>query len=374
MTKRTPAAHTKDPRDLAAGLAREAREQTTSSASESARQAIIRRDAKIADLERDLKRATEQLDEAAGVTGLVRALGGAPRPRIPIKPREKGGRHEGAFVLLYSDIHPEETVEPGTVSGRNKFDPAIAWQRSLDLAIGARWMLDLYRERAGHGYRIRQVILAILGDLITNTIHEELLESNALSPAQAVLLVERMAIALIDHLLEDPTTEEIYVPTAHGNHDRMTVKKRAKTMAVNSISWIVYHHLAARYAGNKRVRFDIAEGSTLYSEVYGHTVRWTHGDDFKYGSGIGGITIPLLRALPRWDSVRPAHLTCMGHWHQAMTHRSFVVNGSVIGYTAYAQQIGASFEPAQQVCFLLDARRGKRLWTTVQLQESQGWS
>lgn len=364
----------KSPKDLAAGLAREAREQQKSSVSESWRQMIHRRDQKIAQLESELKRATEQLDASAGVETIVRALGSAPRPRAPIKAREKGGRHEGAFVLLYSDLHPEETVEPGTVSGRNAFDTTIAWQRNTDLAIGARWMIDLFRERQGHGYKIRQVILAILGDLITNTIHEELLESNALSPAQAVLLIERMAIAVIDHILEDPLIEDLYVPTAHGNHDRMTVKKRAKTMAVNSISWIVYHHLAARYAGNPRVRFDIAEGSTLYTEVYGHSVRWTHGDDFKYGSGIGGITIPLLRALPRWDSVRLAHLTCMGHWHQAMTHRSFVVNGSLIGYTAYAQQIGASFEPAQQVCFLLDARRGKRLWTTVQVQESQGWS
>lgn len=367
-----PAVRTREPADLAEGMAREVRQQVQ--ASESLRQTIIRRDAVILDLQRELKSATLQLDEQAHLVDIVDTLKGAPRPSVPILPKEKGGRHEGAFVLLYSDLHPEETVEPGTVSGRNEFTPQIAVERNADLAIGARWMLDLYRERAGHGYKIRQVILAMLGDLITNTIHEELLESNALSPPEAVLLVERMAMTIIDNLLADPLIEDLYIPTAHGNHDRITHKKRAKTQAVNSYSWLVYHHLASRYAHEPRVRFDIAKGSTLYTDIYGHRVRWTHGDDFKYGGGVGGLTIPLLRALPRWDSVVPAHLTCMGHWHQAMTHRSFVVNGSLIGYTAYAQQIGASFEPAQQVCFLLDARRGKRLWTTVQVQSTEGWS
>lgn len=131
---------------------------------------------------------------------------------------------------------------------------------------------------------------------------------------------------------------------------------------------------AKLYAKEPRVVFDIAAGNMFYIEVYGRKIRWTHGDDVRYFGGVGGITIPIRKAIDSWNLSIHAHLTCMGHWHQVTDARDFVVNGSLIGYTAYAQAIKARFEPAAQAFFLLDRRRGKRLFSPIQVQDTAGWS
>ncbi len=47
---------------------------------------------------------------------------------------------------------------------------------------------------------------------------------------------------------------------------------------------------------------------------------------------------------------------------------SGVTNGSLIGYNAYAQKIGASPEPPMQAFFLIDQERGlchmTKIWVT----------
>jgi hypothetical protein len=49
----------------------------------------------------------------------------------------------------------------------------------------------------------------------------------------------------------------------------------------------------------------------------------------------------------------------LGHWHQRLSTRDFVINGSIIGYNAYALSIKASFERPQQSFFLMHPKRGK---------------
>lgn len=288
--------------------------------------------------------------------------------QLVVRPRERtSGVHEATAVLLYSDLHPEEVVTADTVSGLNTFNLKIATERNDALIVGARWMLDTVR--GDPGFRVRDVVLAMLGDVISNTIHPELAESNSLLPAEAILFVQQMCQDMIDGLLADPEIAQIYIPCCHGNHDRLTPKIRHQTKAGNSLAWILYHTLAGHYADEPRVRFDIARGNMVYSEIYDHTIRWTHGDDIRYHGGVGGLTIPMRKAIDSWNQSRPAALTCCGHWHQFIDARDFVVNSSLIGYTAYAQAIKARWEPAAQVFFLLDRERGKRLTSPILLQD-----
>jgi len=70
------------------------------------------------------------------------------------------------------------------------------------------------------------------------------------------------------------------------------------------------------------------------------------------------LTIPLNKKIARWDTGNRAHLTTLGHFHQKVDGGSFLVNGSLIGYNEFAQAIGASYEPPQQVFYLIDARNG----------------
>lgn len=317
--------------------------------------------------------ATAQLDETrAALDAAVGARDWAP---MDIRPRETVSRiHEATAVLLYSDLHPDETVTPDTVAGLNEFNPEIAVARNEKLIRAVRWNLEMIRDAEGRaGYRIRDFILAMLGDLISNTIHPELMESNSMLPAEALIFVKNMAARIIDELLQDPELESIWIPCCHGNHDRMTVRIRHQTKAGNSLAWILYHQLADHYRDEPRVRFDIARGNMLLTDVYGHTIRWTHGDDIRYYGGVGGLTIPMRKAIDSWNRSREAWLTCCGHWHQVIDARDFVVNGSLIGYTAYAQAIKARYEPASQVMFLVDKDYGKGWVKPIVLQGRGAW-
>jgi hypothetical protein len=95
-----------------------------------------------------------------------------------------------------------------------------------------------------------------------------------------------------------------------------------------------------------------------YVEVFGLTLRFLHGHSIKFGGGIGGITIPIRKAISQWNKVRKADLTVMGHFHQCVDGGDFIVNGSLIGYNAFAQFIKADYEPPRQQFFLITDYRG----------------
>lgn len=122
----------------------------------------------------------------------------------------------------------------------------------------------------------------------------------------------------------------------------------------------MYAQLKLRFADEPRLKFVMPTSEfTFLDDVYSKTIRFLHGDAFNYNGGIGGITIPMLRSVPRWDSVKSADLTCMGHWHQRICLPNLLVNGSLIGYNSFAMSKGFSFESPSQSMRMLDSKR----WT-----------
>lgn len=120
----------------------------------------------------------------------------------------------------------------------------------------------------------------------------------------------------------------------------------------------MYAQLKLRFADEPRLKLILPTSQFTYlDDVYGRTIRFLHGDVFKYQGGVGGLTIPLLRALPRWESVKRADLTCMGHWHQRICLPNVMVNGSLIGYNSYAMSGGFNFEAPVQSMRMLDPDR-----------------
>ena len=315
----------------------------------------------------------ETLENALAVALDMREDSAVYRP-MKVKTREKGVAREGTAVLLFSDIHPEEVVEPEKVSGLNEFNPEIAEQRIARLIEGTRWTLETVRAGRGKaGYRVRDFILALLGDLISNTIHPDLSESNAMGPADACNFVFDLIQRVIDALLEDKGLERIMVPCCMGNHDRMTEKGRHQTKAETSLATIIYANLKRLYRDEPRVEFDIARGNMLYVEMYGRNIRFTHGDDVRYNGGVGGLHIPMRKAIDSWNRSVDSALTCIGHFHQCEYAKDWICNGSIIGYGPYAQAIKARYEPAQQAFFILDPEHGPRHFTKVDVQGVRHW-
>ncbi len=313
---------------------------------------------KNADLLRQVKTLTAQLSDAQFYSEFARESAEAAQAVEPIQIREyTSGLLEGTVQVLASDWHIEESVRPEQVADRNVYNLDISKQRMERFFQATRFGIDFSRQ----AYKIRDMILWLGGDLITNHLHPDNTETNLLSPVEAIAYAYQNIKAGIEYLLEDSELERIVIPCNDGNHGRLTEKMRSAARVQSSIEWLLYKMLADAFAKEPRVQFIIAAGSQIYYDVYDRTVRYTHGDECKYGGGVGGITIPIYKALARWETVRHAELTCMGHFHQRTNLNDLIINGSLIGYSPYSLSIGARFEPPAQDFSVLGSKRFRGL-------------
>src|SRR5262249_6117145 len=150
-------------------------------------------------------------------------------------------------------------------------------------------------------FMIRDMILWLGGDLFSGYIHEELEESNQLSPVESILWLQSRLVAMIDSFLADPSIENLIIPCNYGNHGRTGKKKRISTGAENSYEWMMYQQLARWYEKDPRVHIIAPKSQLIYLSVYDFTVRTCHGDQVNYGGGVGGITIPINKKIAAWD-------------------------------------------------------------------------
>lgn len=286
----------------------------------------------------------------------------------PIKGARKGrvlstDKREATAVALASDWHVGERVDPRFVQHLNEFNPEIARIRGRRFFESIEWLIAKERKYAD----IRNLVLWLGGDFLSGYIHAELVESNFMSPLEEVRYVKAMLVEGIDFLLKALPDLVISIPCNFGNHDRTTDKTRIATASRNSYTWGLYHDLADIYRGNERVKFQIADGHHLTTQVYDTRIHFHHGDSVRSAGGIGGITVPLNRAVAQWSLKYGSQISCVGHFHQYGSGERLVTNGSLIGYSTYADWLpGAMAEPAQQAFFLMDRRRGKtanyKLW------------
>jgi hypothetical protein len=305
--------------------------------------------------ERDLRGARNRILTLEKEKEQILDLRSASKRVRQIKPRKVSGLRSGTAVVLCSDWHIEEQVDPRKVQGRNQYTPDIARERVERLGQAAVSLVKTDRRT----FEIKDLVLWLGGDLFSGYIHEELQESNYLSPVKAALLAQDLVEALIRYILRElPDLERIIVPCNYGNHGRLTAKIRISTGSDNSLEWAMYHNIRHRLKDESRVEFLIPEGEHVYLQIYDQVYRFTHGDAVKYNGGVGGVTIPLNKAIAGWDTDIKADVTCLGHFHQYLPLPYAVLNGSLIGWSPYAVRIKARYEHAKQAYFVVDSKEG----------------
>lgn len=273
---------------------------------------------------------------------------------LRIEPREGSGTSEAVPVLVASDWHVEELVGP-EVGGLNISNPEIIEQRATKFFQAGLRLIRLLNQ----DITINRMLLPLLGDFITNDIHgSENAEKNAMPPTEAIQFAQNLLIGGIEFLL-DHSPYEIDLHCHSGNHGRTTATTRFATENGHSLEYLMYLHLAAYFRHESRVRFHIAQGMHSYAEVYDTRIRFHHGHAIKYQGGVGGIYIPVNKAIAQWNKARNVDLDVFGHFHQLRDGGNFICNGSLIGYNAYALSIKADFEKPKQALFLIDKKRGR---------------
>lgn len=277
-----------------------------------------------------------------------------PTPQIfHVKPTAGRGKSESAACVMLSDWHNEEEVKPGAVGGKNKFNLEICEERVNRMLQGALSWFDINRRAT----TIKTLVLGLLGDFISGSIHEDLAESNLLPPVEAIYRAQNLLIGAIRFFLKNtPQDVEILLVCHSGNHGRMTKRQRIATETGNSLEQYMYYVLRDFFQGEKRLRFQIATGYHSFVNFFedSYRTRWHHGHMINYQGGVGGITIPVNKAIAQWNKANPVDLDAFGHFHQKLDGGNFVCNGSLIGFNSYAVSIKASFEEPAQQFFLIN--------------------
>ena len=297
-----------------------------------------------------------ELGEMRDQIKMYSALAGA-KPLAPMRAPSKAGKdakqRRAIPVLLVSDLHVEETVAPEYSGG---FTLAIAETRLQKLARNFTWFVNDAR------FDARSALVWLGGDTFSGAIHEELAENNQLSTVQAVLWVQEKLEVLFRSIADaSPQLKTIRVICNDGNHGRLTKKIRHESRTKNSIEWMMYNNLARRLEGDKRFEFQIAEGAWAFTDVFDFTLGFHHGDSFRGGMGVGGISIPILRGVARMFQNRKIHHVNVGHFHQYTSLPNVTINGSLIGPNAYSESLHVAPERPQQAAYWIDADYGKCL-------------
>jgi hypothetical protein len=280
--------------------------------------------------------------------------------RFTVQPNNRL-REQVIAISILSDVHVEETVTKSIVNNLNEYNLAIAEQRVTFYFKRLMYMINQVRRA---GYRVDTLVLGLLGDFITGYIHEELEESNELTPVQASLFIQNLLIKGLRFLSENGKFTKIIVPCTPGNHGRTTKKKRFITGYKNSYEWLMYNNirdLLKQIGGYDNIEIIVPESEFIYLDLYGYINKFSHGDHFHYQGGIGGIEIPLKKWALRENAVIKTDMSWIGNWHQYIVLNKVRVNGSVIGYNSYARAFGFEPEPPKMQFQLLDVKRGYTL-------------
>lgn len=307
---------------------------------------------KLKDVSSAYDQALEKINEYEKDIEAWKAKSGAV---FPISKPISTNTSEATAVVLMSDVHVEELVRRAWVNGKNEYNLDIAKTRVIEFFQNTVKLLQ--KEQVA--VKIDTMVLWLGGDFITGNIHDENVETSQLLPIEAMLFAEQLLKSGIDFLLKN-TNVSFVIPCNTGNHSRITKKQRHSTDVGNSLETIMYYHLSEYFRNEKRVRFVLQEGYHVILPIYdNYRIRFHHGQNIKYGGGIGGLYIPAKKAISQWQKSDPVQLDCFGHLHSLKIDTDFICNGSIIGYSPFAVAIKADFERPQQCFFLVDKKRGR---------------
>jgi len=275
----------------------------------------------------------------------------------------KSERSEATAFLLASDWHVEEKVTLQQTNGMNEYTLEGAKLRSEAFFRNSYRLIQIAQKDTV----VSHTVLCLLGDFFSGNIHEDTIESAQLSPVEATIFAQNLLASGIQFLLSKKEVQNLKVVCSVGNHGRITKVPRVANEVGNSLEFFMYHTLKNQFP---QVEFVINEGYHTYIDVYDFTVRLHHGHAVGFGGGIGGVTIPLNKKIAQWNKERRADYEIVGHFHTFLDTGNAVMNGSLIGYNAYAKKIGASYDQPKQGFFLIDKHRGKSLVAPVWVTES----
>jgi len=301
-----------------------------------------------------------------------RILAAVPTCSPKYQPPRVSGKKPDAqeALLLLGDFHASEVVSPGEVLGMNEY----SWTIMVDRM---RMVAESVESHVNHaGFPVKRLHIALLGDMLSGDIHDELAITNDRPTAQAVVDLSAELASMIEGFV--PLFPSITITGVPGNHPRYSKKMPAK-QAYNNADWMMYKMLEHRLSRYKSIKCDFP--MSAFSRV---TIaeRWKlllfHGDGIRSsmpGVPWGGLSRRVASLMEQFGAAQVAvdYIAC-GHFHTANALDGVQVetfmNGSLKGVDEYSvKQFGGGRRAKQRLIFFHE-KRGATSLAWIDLQDT----
>lgn len=303
---------------------------------------------KVFDLEKELQSLQKTIQ-------VLKKIENKPITLFPFPPvREKTSGHVTALVL-FSDTHFDEVVDPSAVMGKNAYNRSIALLRVEEFVNN---LIKLSKDYTGY-VKYDGLVLAMLGDILSGTIHEDLRETNEKTIIDSVLFWSGVVASMIKTIYESLELP-MYIPCVVGNHGRLTEKRKVKNYTVDNFDFLLYKLVESEV--NKlgyKIKMDISLSTSKVIKIYNSRILLTHGDDFRGGSGISGNLTPLSIGFFRKGRLMQSlgdgiDYMAVGHFHERSNYHEIMMNGTMKGMDEYTFSHGYAFQEPMQSFILFD--------------------
>ena len=196
---------------------------------------------------------------------------------------KRRGESTQTVVAPLTDTHIGEDVDYQQMAGLNSYSFSIFNNRLSGWASQVLNLVELRRASVP----IDDLIVPMLGDMISGDIHDELIKTNQDNVmGQMIRGANLIAQALISFA---PHFKTITVPCVVGNHGRMTRKPPMKDKYMDW-DYLLYQWVAAFCKNQPNIKFQINTSYMNIFQVYDKNVLIMHGDSASGGGSISTIT------------------------------------------------------------------------------------
>lgn len=277
-------------------------------------------------------------------------------------PTVKPKKREHTPYLLTSDFQVGEVIRAEETEAGYGYDVETFRRRYRQMISTT---IYLSTEHVGKDWTFPGIIYARGGDAISGGIHDELRETDEMTPIEACEVVFEEEAAGIAKLADAFGRVEVKSPDAAGNHDRDTMKPRAKKASAHSYDRLTSFMLRTHFARDKRITFQTSRSFDVFFPIYDRNILLTHGDRIGSRGGMGfiGPAAVIMRGAQKVIAEQAAlgrivHRVDMGHHHYPMPLDWVVCNGCMPGYSEYAKSFRMRPTPPLQYLFYHHPKRG----------------
>ena len=196
---------------------------------------------------------------------------------------DHSGKHAQIAVAPLSDTHIGEFVDIDQMNGLNSYDFDIFNNRLYGWANQVVSLVELRR----NAVPIPELVVPMLGDMISGDIHEELSHTNL---ANCMMQMIRGANLIAQALLYmAPHFQIVRVPCVVGNHGRMTRKPPMKDKFMDW-DYLMYQWIAALCKNQNNIEFHIPKSFLTVFPVCNRNVLAMHGDAVSGAGSLASVT------------------------------------------------------------------------------------